>query len=41
MAESIGGPFAKEGAIGKQFTEEGSLGGSVQNAMGGTKSKKM
>lgn len=41
MADSIGGPFSKEGVIGKQFTEEGSLGGTVQNTMGGTKSKKM
>lgn len=38
-AQSVGGPFDKEGAIGKQFTTEGGIGGSVQNALGGTKGK--
>lgn len=37
MAEKIGGPFSKEGAIGKQFTTEGHIGGNVQSTMGGTK----
>ena len=36
-AQSVGGPFDKEGAIGKQFTEGGSLGGTVQNNLGGQK----
>lgn len=33
----MGGPFDKEGMIGKQFTKEGSIGGSIQNTMGGQK----
>lgn len=41
MADTLGGPLGKEGMIGKQFTEEGSLGGTVQDKMGGTKPKKM
>lgn len=36
-AQKIGGPFDKEGVIGKQFTTEGSIGGTVQNNMGGEK----
>ncbi|KAK7943584.1 uncharacterized protein PG986_012697 [Apiospora aurea] len=36
-AAAIGGPLAKDGMIGKQFTTEGGIGGNVQNAMGGTK----
>lgn len=36
-AQKIGGPFDKEGMIGKQFTTEGSIGGTVQNNMGGEK----
>lgn len=39
MAQKIGGPLDKEGMIGKQFTTEGGLGGSVQNSMGGTKGR--
>ena len=38
-AQTIGGPLDKEGVIGKQFTTEGSIGGSVQSAMGGTKGR--
>lgn len=38
-AQKIGGPLDKEGVIGKQFTTEGSIGGSVQNTMGGTKGR--
>ena len=41
MAEKIGGPMDKEGMIGKQFTTEGAIGGKVQEAMGGTKEKRM
>lgn len=38
-ADKIGGPLAKDGVIGKQFTTEGSIGGTVQNVAGGTSSK--
>lgn len=38
-ANAIGGPLAADGAIGKQFTTQGAIGGSVQNAMGGTSNK--
>eukprot|EP00877_Chromochloris_zofingiensis_P008984 jgi/Chrzof1/4339/Cz14g09100.t1 len=31
-AQKIGGPFDKEGAIGKQFTTQGAVGGRVQDA---------
>lgn len=34
MAQAIGGPLDKEGAIGKHFTESGSIGGSVQEHLG-------
>ena len=40
-AEKVGGPFDKEGTIGKQFTTEGGIGGKVQDTLGGTKEKKM
>jgi len=36
-AQKIGGPLDKDGMIGKQFTTEGSIGGSVQGALGGEK----
>jgi hypothetical protein len=36
-AQAIGGPMDKDGVIGKQFTTEGAIGGTVQNMMGGTK----
>jgi hypothetical protein len=36
-AQKIGGPFDKDGVIGKQFTADGSIGGTVQNNMGGEK----
>lgn len=39
MAQKVGGPFDKEGAIGKQFTTEGSIGGTVQENMGGKANK--
>lgn len=38
-AQKVGGPLDKEGMIGKQFTTEGSIGGTVQNMMGGTSKK--
>ncbi|KAI0841116.1 hypothetical protein F5Y06DRAFT_293603 [Hypoxylon sp. FL0890] len=34
-AQKVGGPLDKEGMVGKQFTTEGSIGGSVQSALGG------
>ena len=40
-AQKLGGPFDKEGMIGKQFTEQGGIGGKVQDTMGGTKEKKI
>jgi hypothetical protein len=36
-AQKIGGPFDKEGAIGKHFKEDGTLGGTVQENLGGKK----
>lgn len=36
-AQKVGGPLAKDGLIGKQFIEEGGIGGTVQDAMGGHK----
>ena len=38
-AQKIGGPFDKDGAIGKQFTAEGSIGGTVESALGGKREK--
>lgn len=38
-AQKVGGPLDKEGLVGKQFTTEGGIGGTVQNALGGTKGK--
>jgi len=37
IAQKIGGPLDKEGAIGKQFTTEGAVGGTVQADLGGKK----
>lgn len=39
MGQSIGGPLDKEGVIGKQFTTEGAIGGTVESMMGGQKPK--
>lgn len=36
----MGGPFSKEGKIGKHFTTEGNVGGNVEDKMGGTKERK-
>lgn len=33
-AQAVGGPFDKEGAIGKQFTNKGAVGGAVDSALG-------
>lgn len=33
-AQAVGGPFDKEGAIGKQFTSEGAVGGAVDATLG-------
>ncbi|KAH7114559.1 hypothetical protein B0J13DRAFT_460300, partial [Dactylonectria estremocensis] len=38
-AQMLGGPFDRDGVIGKQFTTEGSIGGTVQNAASGQKKK--
>jgi len=37
VAQKIGGPLNKEGVIGKQFTTEGAVGGTVQSNLGGKK----
>lgn len=37
VAQKVGGPLDKDGAIGKQFTTDGSIGGTVQENLGGTK----
>ena len=29
-AQKVGGPFDKEGAVGKHFTHEGAIGGTAQ-----------
>lgn len=34
-AQKIGGPLAKDGAIGHAFTTDGAVGGTVQGALGG------
>jgi hypothetical protein len=34
-ADKVGGPFSKEGVVGRQFTETGSVGGTVQDGLGG------
>ena len=31
-AQKVGGPFDKEGAVGKQFKQDGSIGGTAQSA---------
>lgn len=31
-AQQMGGPFDKEGAVGKQFTTKGAVGGTAQSA---------
>ena len=36
-AQKIGGPFDKEGVIGKQFKPDGALGGTVQETLGDKK----
>jgi hypothetical protein len=36
--QEMGGAFSKDGAIGKQFTQSGSIGGTVQENMGGGES---
>lgn len=38
-AQKVGGPFDKDGAVGKQFTTEGSIGGTVQDNLGGQTKK--
>lgn len=36
--QEVGGAFSKDGAVGKQFTQSGSIGGTVQENMGGGES---
>lgn len=36
-AQAVGGPLDKDGVIGKQFTTDGVIGGTVQSALGGKK----
>ena len=33
-AQKVGGPFDAEGAVGKQFTTQGSIGDMAQKALG-------
>lgn len=33
----IGGPLDRDGMIGKQFTTDGAIGGTVQSVLGGDK----
>ena len=33
-AQAVGGPLAADGAIGKHFTEQGAVGGTVQENLG-------
>lgn len=35
-AQKIGGPLDAQGVIGRQFTEGGSVGGSIQSMLGGS-----
>ena len=37
VGEKVGGPLASDGMIGKNFNPDGTIGGSVQNALGGEK----
>ncbi|KAF8465982.1 hypothetical protein BDZ91DRAFT_658620, partial [Kalaharituber pfeilii] len=39
VGQKIGGPFDKEGMIGKQFTTEGKIGGGVEKIAGEGKSE--
>ncbi|KAI9705716.1 MAG: hypothetical protein M1820_005127 [Bogoriella megaspora] len=34
MAQKVGGPFDKEGMVGKQFTDQGAIGKTVENTLG-------
>ena len=36
-AQKIGGPLDKDGSIGKQFTDGGSVGGTIESMLGGKK----
>ncbi|KAK3339160.1 hypothetical protein B0H65DRAFT_475562 [Neurospora tetraspora] len=37
IGEAVGGPLSSGGVIGKQFTDQGAIGGSIQEALGGSK----
>ncbi|KAG9726043.1 hypothetical protein KCU73_g13000, partial [Aureobasidium melanogenum] len=34
IGEKVGGPFSSQGTIGKQFTTDGAIGGTVQENLG-------
>lgn len=34
IGEKVGGPFSSQGAIGKQFTTDGSIGGAIHEQLG-------
>lgn len=37
MAQSIGGPLDKKGAIGKNFNPDGAIGGTIQERLANNK----
>jgi hypothetical protein len=37
MAKAVGGPFTKDGTIGKRFNLDGAVGGTVQKNLGDKK----
>lgn len=39
MGQKVGGPLASDGMIGKHFTAEGAVGGTIQDMAGGKKEK--
>jgi hypothetical protein len=39
VGEAVGGPLSSQGMIGKQFTDKGSVGGTIQSALGGKSTK--
>jgi len=40
VPQKAGGVFDKEGAVGKQFTDKGAIGGTVDSMLGEKKGKK-
>ena len=37
LGEKVGGPLSSDGVIGKQFTDQGAIGGAIQDTLGGNK----